>query len=93
MKTIRIMISGRVQGVGYRAWFRDQAERLRCSGWVRNRRDGTVEVLVSGEGECIRQLVEAAARGPAMAEVDSVVCGDGLREEVADGRMEIRPTL
>jgi len=59
-----LIISGRVQGVGYRASMVDEARRLGISGWVRNRRDGTVEAVVDGSADAIAQIVGWAKRGP-----------------------------
>lgn len=72
MEAVRLRISGRVQGVGYRAFVMREAERLGLSGWVRNRSDGTVEALASGDGEALRQLIEACRRGPRFAVVTAV---------------------
>jgi len=77
-----LRISGRVQGVGYRWSLCAEAERLGLSGWVRNRRDGSVEALLSGPIEAVDALTLWAQRGPAMARVDSVVCGEGNAAEI-----------
>ena len=69
MTALRVVISGRVQGVGYRDWMLREAERHGVHGWVRNRRDGTVEALVAGESAAVRALLAACRRGPAMARV------------------------
>lgn len=66
-------IHGRVQGVGYRESMRQQANRLSLTGWVRNRRDGTVEALVCGRAEQVDLIVEWAQRGPRYAMVERVV--------------------
>ncbi len=66
------MISGRVQGVGYRDWMAAQAEAMGVSGWVRNRRDGTVEALVDGDNAAVQELLRACRRGPRLAEVDAI---------------------
>jgi acylphosphatase len=65
-------ISGRVQGVGYRAWTRDTARALGLSGWVRNEPDGSVTALVGGPEDAVRQMVTAMAAGPHGAWVASV---------------------
>jgi acylphosphatase len=69
---VRLVIRGRVQGVGYRWWTRGQARRLRLTGWVRNRSDGAVELLAAGSAGAVEQLVEACRRGPSAAQVTSV---------------------
>ena len=75
---IRIRIEGRVQGVGYRAWATRYATELGLDGWVRNRRDGSVEALLSGDSDSIRRMVSACHKGPPMAQVTR------LSEESAD---------
>ena len=68
----RLVISGRVQGVGYRDWAIDTGIRLGLTGWVRNRRDGAVEALIVGEEEAVGQMIEACRRGPSLARVDEI---------------------
>jgi acylphosphatase len=68
----RLLISGRVQGVGYRDWAIDTGLRLGLTGWVRNRRDGAVEALIVGEEDAVGQMIEACRRGPPMARVDEI---------------------
>lgn len=68
----RLVIEGRVQGVGYRWWVVEAARRLGLDGWVRNRTDRSVEVLAIGEAEDIGRLVAACSDGPADASVGSV---------------------
>jgi acylphosphatase len=68
----RLAISGRVQGVGYRDWAITTARRFGLTGWVRNRRDGSVEALIVGEDEAVGQMIEACRRGPTTARVDAV---------------------
>ncbi|MBI3195949.1 MAG: acylphosphatase [Rhodospirillales bacterium] len=68
----RLMITGRVQGVGYRDWAVTTGRRLGLSGWVRNRRDGSVEALIVGDEAAVGTMIEASRRGPAMARVDAV---------------------
>lgn len=67
-----IVIAGRVQGVGYRDWMAREAARLGVAGWVRNRRDGTVEALVAGDVAAVQALLSACRRGPLLARVDSI---------------------
>ncbi|HET7718110.1 MAG TPA: acylphosphatase [Bauldia sp.] len=70
--TVHVTVHGRVQGVGYRAWAADEAERLGLSGWVRNRRDGTVEAVVSGEPEAVQTFIALCRDGPRAALVFDV---------------------
>lgn len=78
--TVRLRISGRVQGVAYRAWLERQAALLGVSGWVRNRRDGSVEAVISGPEAAVRDLIERCRRGPPLARVAAV---DEASEAVA----------
>ena len=72
MKQMHLLIRGRVQGVFFRASTQREARRLGLSGWVKNRSDGAVEVLVEGEESSLRQLCMWAERGPSTARVDDV---------------------
>ncbi len=71
---VRCVVSGRVQGVFFRASTREQALQLRISGYARNQADGTVEVLACGEQESVDQLKVWLTKGPAYAEVSTVTC-------------------
>ena len=68
----KAVIRGRVQGVGYRAWVEHQARRLGLQGWVRNRRDGSVEAVFAGTEEVVTNMIAACRRGPSSARVDDV---------------------
>jgi acylphosphatase len=70
--TVRVRITGRVQGVAYRAWTVREASRLSLSGWVRNCRDGSVEALFSGPEAAVRTMIERCHRGPPAARVSSI---------------------
>jgi len=72
MSTLRVVVSGRVQGVWYRAWTEQKAKSLGLSGWVRNRRDGTVEAVISGRPEAVEAMLEAFWEGPDLADVTGV---------------------
>jgi acylphosphatase len=72
MRSARLRIAGRVQGVGYRAWAMDTARRLGLRGWVRNRADGTVEALVTGDEETVAAMIEACRQGPRAARITDV---------------------
>jgi len=78
MNAKRLVICGRVQGVGYREWMVDKARSLGVSGWVRNRLDGSVEALVAGDVAAVEELSRLCRRGPRMAQVVSI------EEELAD---------
>jgi acylphosphatase len=76
MRSARLRITGRVQGVGYRAWALQMAVRLGLRGWVRNRRDGSVEALVIGEDDAVARMIEACREGPFGARVSAVAVSD-----------------
>ena len=68
----RYVVSGRVQGVGFRWFVEKEASDLGLAGWVRNRQDGTVEVLAAGSNEKLNKLYDVLRRGPRAARVDNV---------------------
>jgi acylphosphatase len=78
---VRIVIRGRVQGVGYRAWTEDVALERGLAGWVRNRRDGAVEALFAGVQDDVRAMIEACREGPPGARVQAI---DQLSADAAD---------
>ncbi len=78
MNAKRLVIAGRVHGVGYRAWMVQKATALGLSGWVRNRADGKVEALIAGDVAAVEELSRACRRGPRLAEISSI------DEEMAD---------
>lgn len=72
MSATRFIISGRVQGVGFRAFVAHEAMLRGLGGWVRNRRDGTVEALLTGAPEAIEEMAELVRRGPRLASVEKI---------------------
>jgi acylphosphatase len=72
IETVRLRITGQVQGVGYRLWMNRTAASLGLRGWVRNRTDGSVEALVTGAPEAVAALIEASRKGPIGAQVRDV---------------------
>ncbi|MDA5193090.1 acylphosphatase [Govanella unica] len=71
-KAVRLRITGRVQGVSYRVWAVETATVLGLDGWVRNRVDGSVELLAVGESMDVDALIHACHAGPPAAAVTSV---------------------
>jgi len=80
LRTVRVIVSGRVQGVGFRAWVEREAAARGLSGWVRNRRDGSVEALFSGETAAVGAMAEACRSGPRMAMVEDVTVVEATAE-------------
>lgn len=72
LKAVRLIVQGRVQGVGYRWWTRETARGLGLDGWVRNLTDGSVEILAIGGAQAVDQLVARCHEGPAAARVSAV---------------------
>jgi acylphosphatase len=89
--TRRLVIHGRVQGVFYRGWSVEQARALDLAGWVRNRRNGTVEMLISGEEGAIAEMIARCRKGPTAARVGRIEVEESA-EEVPAG-FEARPTV
>lgn len=72
MTAVHVIVEGRVQGVGFRAWVVREAKAKGLAGWVRNRADGSVEAVFSGEDQAVRAMVEACGQGPRLAVVRAV---------------------
>ena len=87
----RLIVEGRVQGVGYRWWVTGEARGLGLDGWVRNRHDGTVELLAIGEPEALDRLAQACAIGPRGAKVDRVARTDA--QDDGSPSFDQRPTV
>ena len=97
-ETIRhVTIRGRVQGVGYRYWFEQQARARGLEGWVRNRRDGSVEAVLAGPAEAVAELIAQCRRGPSSAHVDAVqdedASSDALNVRRAGERFSVLGTI
>src|SRR5207253_9055507 len=75
-RSVRLRITGRVQGVGYRAWAMRQASALGLRGWVRNRSDGSVEVLLIGGDEAVERMIERCRQGPLGRDVTDVAVSE-----------------
>lgn len=88
---LHLSITGQVQGVGFRAFVTWRAQARGLRGWVRNRRDGSVEALLIGESDDVAAVIEECRRGPARARVDHVA----TRPAEDDGTLDFteRPTV
>ena len=83
MRIIRHVIArGRVQGVGYRAFVEFEALRRGIEGWVRKRRDGSVEALFAGDTANVHGMIEACRRGPHSANVGALDQREGTEDEI-----------
>ena len=90
-RTVRVVIEGGVQGVGYRAWVEAEAIARGLSGWVRNRRDGTVEAAFKGDRARVEAMIAACRAGPRLARVENVNVADVEPDEVLAG-FRVMPT-
>jgi acylphosphatase len=92
-----VTIRGRVQGVGYRAWVEHRARAHALEGWVRNRRDGSVEAVFSGPAAVVAAMVASCRRGPSTARVDAVddepPHSDALNLRPPGERFSVLPTI
>jgi len=89
-RTVRVRIEGRVQGVSFRDWMQREARSLHLAGWVRNRRDGTVEATISGDPASIDDMLARCRQGPPAARVADLAILSEDNESFAD--FEIRRT-
>ena len=91
-----VVVRGRVQGVGYRAFVEDEAHRRRLRGWVRNRRDGSVEAVFAGPRNDVEAMIETCRRGPFSAHVSELVQREGTEADLledAGASFSVRPTV
>ena len=88
----RILVTGRVQGVWFRGWTQQQAQALGLAGWVRNRKDGAVEIIAAGPEAAVTELIALCHQGPSSARVDEVAVDD-YSGEIKMGDFAINPTL
>lgn len=82
---LHVTIRGRVQGVGYRAWVEYRAKACDLEGWVRNRRDGSVEAVFAGPANAVAEMVALCRHGPPSARVEAV-----LNEPADEGHLKLR---
>jgi acylphosphatase len=83
-----VRVTGRVQGVFFRAWAQGQARELGVSGWIRNCPDGSVEAHLGGEEDCVDRMIARMRQGPSNAQVEDVEIEDAPAEGL--GRFELR---
>jgi acylphosphatase len=91
MRSVRLVITGRVQGVGYRFWAERTAMGLGLRGWVRNRTDGSVELQANGADAAVASLIEACRQGPRAAIVADITVADV--EDDGSAGFGTRPTI
>ena len=92
-----VVVRGRVQGVGYRAFVEDEAYSRGLHGWVRNRRDGSVEAVFAGPRSAVEAMIEACRRGPMSARVNALDQREGteadLLERAESGVFSVLPSM
>jgi len=93
-----VIVRGRVQGVGYRAFVEDEAHARGLHGWVRNRRDGSVEAVFAGPAADVKSMIAACRRGPFAAEVIALDQREGNEADLEaaaarDGTFSVLPTV
>ena len=91
-RVLHLQIRGRVQGVGYRDWLMRRAQAAGVAGWVRNRRDGSVEALMQGPRDACDRLTDQCVDGPRSAEVLRVEVARSPYDPMQNGRFEQRPS-
>ncbi len=91
MRAVRVRITGRVQGVWFRAWTEAEARERALDGWVRNRRDGSVEALFHGPEDVVDRMLAACRVGPPAARVADVAAVEAEAPEVAG--FTVRPSV
>ena len=81
-KAVHVTVRGRVQGVGFRAFVEQHALSRGIEGWVRNRRDGTVEAVFAGEAAAVDAMVAACKTGPRDSRVDDIEQRDAVEDDL-----------
>jgi acylphosphatase len=89
-RTVHVHIEGRVQGVGFRYWTELTATQLGLDGWVRNRRDGSVEAVFSGPADAVAEMLQRCQDGPPAARVDHLNVVD--EDDPPPAGFEVKPT-
>jgi acylphosphatase len=92
---VHVTIAGRVQGVGFRAFVEREAAKRGLKGWVRNRRDGSVEAVFAGPEDIVDDMLAACRRGPRASRVDRVESEPataGLLQDALGGSFAVLPT-
>ena len=82
----QVTIRGRVQGIGYRAWVEHQARTSKLEGWVRNRRDGSVEAVFAGPASVVAEMIAHCRHGPPSSRVEAV-----LNQPTGPDLLKMRP--
>ena len=82
MNAIHVSIYGQVQGVGFRSWIKEKADKLKVSGWVRNASDGSVELFLQGDESSVNQLLSLAWEGPNQADVEDVLTQESEEDDL-----------
>ena len=82
MKIVRAVVTGKVQGVWFRAWTVREAQKRNLRGWVQNLHDGSVEALFAGEPSIVDDMLKACHHGPPLAKVVGVAVSDATAEPV-----------
>ncbi len=90
-KAVKVRIYGRVQGVWYRRWTEQEANKLGLYGWVRNRVDGTVEALFVGSPDTVEAMLVACHNGPPAAVVEKIDVDSA--KGITPNRFEVKPTV
>lgn len=91
-RSVRVVVSGRVQGVWFRAWTEKEARARAVDGWVRNRSNGTVEALFAGPADAVETMIGLCRRGPPHAQVADVAVAEAPGED-APHPFETRSTI
>jgi acylphosphatase len=91
MRSARLRVTGRVQGVGYRMWAERTALALGLRGWVRNRADGSVELMLTGPEDAVAAMIDACRQGPRAAAVEGVEVSEA--EDDASASFTARPSV
>ena len=81
MKTVHLLIKGKVQGVFYRATAKVIAHEIGLKGWIKNTQEGNVEAIVSGDAEQVEKFIQWCRQGPARAEVTDIIITDKEYEQ------------